>query len=171
MNFIHYITRRSSNKTCLTSPIMEKIISSPGLQHLAEKVFRNLDVEDLKICGQINQSCEQILEDAFFWLTKFRSLSKQSQKQWIKIIQSAKNSNSETVIVSYLKWSLKKDVEVVDLPCFWFPKFRNLPKQNQKDWIKVIELEKNSEKENAIMSYLQWNLKKKTLVDLPCCPR
>ena len=47
---------------------MEKIISSPGLQHLAEKVFWNLDIEDLKICAQINQSCKQILEDAMFWL-------------------------------------------------------------------------------------------------------
>ena len=36
---------------------MEKIISNPGLQHLAEKVFWDLSAEDLKICAQINQSC------------------------------------------------------------------------------------------------------------------
>ena len=42
---------------------MEKIIKNPGLQHLAEEVFWNLDVEDLKICAQINQSCKQILQN------------------------------------------------------------------------------------------------------------
>ena len=50
---------------------MEKIIKNPGLQHLAEKVFFNLNVEKLKICKQINQSCEQILENPMFWLRKF----------------------------------------------------------------------------------------------------
>ena len=34
---------------------MEKKINNPGLQHLAEKVFFNLNVEKLKICKQINQ--------------------------------------------------------------------------------------------------------------------
>ena len=95
---------------------MEKIVSNPGLQHLAEKVFLNLDVEDLKICGQINQSCKQILEDAIFWLRKIGGFSKESQKDWIKIIQSMKNSNYEIVIVSFLQWNLKK--EVVDPPCY-----------------------------------------------------
>ena len=134
---------------------MEKIINNPGLQHLAEKVFWNLDVEDLKICGQINQSCKQILENPMFWLRKFECLSKESQKDWIKIIQSVKNSNYEKFIVSYLQWNLKKEVAMVDLPCFWFKKFRNLSKKNQKDWIKVIKSEKNFEKEKAIMTYLQ----------------
>ena len=134
---------------------MEKIVTNPGPQHLAEKVFLNLDVEDLKICGQINQSCKQILEKPIFWLRKFGHLSKESQEEWIKIIQSVKNSNYEKVIVSYLQWNLKKEVEVVDIPYFWFKKFRILPKENQNDWIKVIESEKNSGKEKAIMSYLQ----------------
>ena len=50
---------------------MEQIINNPGLQHLAEKVFWNLDVEHLKICGQINKSCKKVLDDAMFWLRKF----------------------------------------------------------------------------------------------------
>ena len=37
---------------------MEKIVSNPGLQHLAEKVFWNLEMEDLKMCAQINQFCK-----------------------------------------------------------------------------------------------------------------
>ena len=45
---------RSLKTTKYLSSKMEKIISNPGLQHLAEKVFLNLDVEDLKICEQIS---------------------------------------------------------------------------------------------------------------------
>ena len=63
--------------------------TNPGLKHLAEKVFWNLDVEDLKICAQINQSGKQILENPIFWLKKFRSLSKENLQDWIKL-----NSNS-----------------------------------------------------------------------------
>ena len=148
---------------------MEKIINNPGLQHLAEIFFLNLDVEDMKICKQINKSCKQIFKNPMFWLRKFRHISKESQTNWIHIIQSVKNSDYEKLIISYLQWNLKKEVELVDdLPCIWFNKFRRLPKENQKDWIKVIDSENNSVKEEAIMSYLQWNLKKETLVDLPC---
>ena len=49
---------------------MEKIINNPGLQNLAEKVFWNLDIEDLNTCAQINQSCKQILENPIFWEKK-----------------------------------------------------------------------------------------------------
>ena len=67
---------------------METIINNPGLQHIAEKVFWNLDVEDLKICAQINQSCKQILQNPIFCLSKFEHLSKKNKEDWIKVIQS-----------------------------------------------------------------------------------
>ena len=63
---------------------MEKILNNPGLQHLAENVLMNLNVEDLKIVAQINQSCKQILEEPKFWLKKYVCLSKENQKDWIK---------------------------------------------------------------------------------------
>ena len=62
---------------------MEKISKNPGLQHLAEKVFWNLVVEDLRICAQINQSCQQILKNPIFWLRKFKHLSMENKKDWI----------------------------------------------------------------------------------------
>ena len=98
---------------------MEKIINNPGLQHLAEKVFFNLNVEDMKICAEINQSCKQILENPMFWLRKFEGcLSKENQREWIKIIQSSvENSKKEKSIISYLQWNLKKNV-LDDLPCY-----------------------------------------------------
>ena len=89
---------------------MEKFFSNPGLQHLAEKVFWNLDVENLKICAQINQSCKQILQNPIFCLRKFEHLSTKNRKDWTKVIQSVKNSGKGIAIISYLKWNLKKDV-------------------------------------------------------------
>ena len=59
---------------------MEKIINNTGLQHLAENIFWNLQVEDLKICAHINQYCKQILENPTFWLKGFKKLSKENQK-------------------------------------------------------------------------------------------
>ena len=147
---------------------MEKIINNPGLQHLAETFFLTLDVEDMKICKQINKSCKQIFKNPMFWLRKFRHISKESQTNWIHIIQSVKNSDYKKLMISYLEWNLKTEVELADLPSFWFNKFRSLPKENQKDWIEVIDSQNNSVKEEAIMSYLQWKLKKEDLVDLPC---
>ena len=80
---------------------METIINNPGLQHLAEKVFLNLDVEDLKNCEHINQSCKQILENPMFWLKRFGgSLSKKNEKDWVKIIQSVKSFVYEKLILS-----------------------------------------------------------------------
>ena len=37
----------------------------PSSDHFAEKVFWNLDGEDLRICVQMNQSCKQILQKFF----------------------------------------------------------------------------------------------------------
>ena len=96
---------------------MEKIISNPGLQHLAEEVFWNLDVGDLKICAQINQSCKQNVRNPMFCLRKFKYLSKKNRKDWIEAIQSVKNVDKGIAIISYLKWNLNND-NLVDLPCY-----------------------------------------------------
>ena len=98
---------------------MENIINIPGLQHLAEKVFLNLEHKDLKVCGKINQSSKQILAHPKFWLKKFVSLgmSKKNKTDWTKAIQSVKNSMMKKQIILYLKWRLKKKKNI-DLPCY-----------------------------------------------------
>ena len=82
---------------------MESIINNPGLQHLAEKIFWNLDTEQLKICEIINLSSKQMLENPKFWLKKFKNLSKGNQKDWIKVINVVKNSEKINAIISYLQ--------------------------------------------------------------------
>ena len=45
--------------------------------------------------------------------------------------------------------------EIFDNPMFWLRKFGNLSKENQKDWINVIESVDMFVKKKAIISYLQ----------------
>ena len=103
---------------------LEKILNNPGLQHLAEKIFDNLNFEYLAICRGINESSKQILDyqttKPMFVLRKFSGISQQNKKDWIEVVQSANNSEKEKAIASYLEWSLKKDV-LVDLPCYSSP--------------------------------------------------
>ena len=99
---------------------MEKIVNTPGLQHLAEKVFWDMDVEDLKICAQINQSCKLILQYPIFCLRKFKGFSNENHKEWIKVIQSVKNFDKGIAIISYLQWNFKKQA-LMDLPCYSSP--------------------------------------------------
>ena len=64
---------------------LEKILHNPGLAHLADNIFDNLDFEGTKVCRDINQSVRQILDNPLFWLRKFGGLSKKNQKDWINL--------------------------------------------------------------------------------------
>ena len=91
---------------------MENILKNSGLKHIAENIFLNLDFENLEICGMINWSCRQIMDNPIFWLRKFVRkgvLSKENQKEWNRAIQSKMNSDMEKHILMYLKWNLKNN--------------------------------------------------------------
>ena len=97
----------------------EHFINTPGLQHLAENIFLNLNYHDLNSCQLINRSSKNILKNPNFWLKKFiqRGLSKQNQNDWKKAIQLTRNTKLENNILRYLKRSLKHQ-KLVDLPCY-----------------------------------------------------
>ena len=99
---------------------LEKILNNPGLAHLAENIFGNLNDKNLDVCEQINQSSKQILANPIFWLRKFAALSKKNHKDWTKVIRSVKIEDKRKAIISYLKWNLMKDA-LVDLPCYSSP--------------------------------------------------
>ena len=61
------------------TPIMGQIVTNPGLQHIIEIIFLNLDFEDLQGCQLVNKSCKKILENPRFWLKKWRF-----NTSWIK---------------------------------------------------------------------------------------
>ena len=98
---------------------MESFVKNPGLQHLAEEVFLNLDSEKLKVCGLVNKSCQEILANPLFWLKKFirRGLSEKNQMDWIEAIRITRDTDLEAYILRYLK-RCSKNEKVVDIPCF-----------------------------------------------------
>ena len=109
--------------------MFEKILNNPGLQHLAEIIFGNLEVEHFKICGLLNQSAKRILDgpmfqDPMFWLKQFKGLSSENQNDWANVMPQRVQLHNSTfkrkyAIISYLRWNLKKTGNMVNhLQCF-----------------------------------------------------
>ena len=99
---------------------MESIIQNPGLQHITETILFNLDFQALKKCQLLNKSFKEILEDAIFWLRKWRmqrGLSKKNYDDWVKKIQLTRNTNVEANVQLYLEKVIETG-HVVDVPCF-----------------------------------------------------
>ena len=99
--------------------MFESIFNNPGLQHIAENIFGNLNYEDLEVCRTVNQSCKKILDEPIFWLKKFirRGLSMKDQLDWTKAIQLTKHTDLEKNVLLYLKKSSKNE-RVVNLACY-----------------------------------------------------
>ena len=90
----------------------ENFITNPGLQHLAENIFVNLNYQELKTCRLINKSSRTMLDNPMFWLKKLirRGLSKQNQTDWIKAIHLTRDTNFKTNILGYLKSSFQNEL-------------------------------------------------------------
>ena len=98
---------------------MENFINNPGLQHLAETIFLNVEVKNLFICQNINWASKKILENSNFWLKKWRvrGLSKKNHEDWKKAIQLTKNTPFEENIKLYMRKVMKKKARI-DVPCY-----------------------------------------------------
>ena len=98
---------------------MNQIVNNPGLQHVIENVFLNLDFEGILSCQFINQSCHELLENPIFWLKKWRlrGLSKKNQEDWVKAIQMTRNTNFEKNVDLYIKKIIQYG-HFVDVPCY-----------------------------------------------------
>ena len=110
----------SRKKIKLACCKMDQIIKSPGLQHVIENIFLNLDFKDLLACQFINKTCKQILANPMFWLKKwrfYRGLSKKNQEDWIKAIQMTKGTSFEKNVLLYIKRVIKTG-HFVDVPCY-----------------------------------------------------
>ena len=120
---------------------MENFLKNPGLQHIAENVFLNLNYENLETCRLVNKSWKQILNNPMFWIKKFirRGLSKKNQVDWTAAIQIARNSGLEKNISRYLK-QCSKNERVVNIPCY-------INKKNSKEIFPNYQCYKISEKE------------------------
>ena len=99
---------------------MDQISNTPGLHHIAESIFLNLDYKILLICQTINKSTNEILNDSMFWIKKWSmmgSLSKKNQKDWTKAIQMTRGTKLEMHVISYVK-SICKVRKFLDIPCY-----------------------------------------------------
>ena len=131
---------------------MENIIKNPGLQHLAEKVFWNLNYEEIVKCELINQKCYSILNNPLFWLGKFiqKGMSKKNQNEWMNAIRMTKDTDFEKYVLLYLKRCGSKNKRVVDLHCFIDEEFLSkCAKMIQWNWIDDMF----SDKPNALNKY------------------
>ena len=116
-----------SSKKPKSAPILEEIINSPGLQHIAEEIILNLDYYDIMTCKLVNNSCKDIVNKPMFWLKKWKSrgLSKENYKDWVNAIQIANNRTTkwsrngtlEKKIQDYIEMIIKIG-HFVDVPCF-----------------------------------------------------
>ena len=110
---------RSSKKLKKLAPILEEIINSPGLQHIAEEIFLNLDFNGIMTCKLVNDSCKDIVDKRIFWLKKWkmRGLSNENYKDWVNAIQMTKNITLEKNIHAYIKMVIEIG-HFVDVPCY-----------------------------------------------------
>ena len=96
------------NKNPKQTNIFDQIVNTPGLQHIIELIFFNLDFENLVACQLVNKASNEILKNPIFWLEKWRfnqGLSKKNKEDWIKALQMTKNTNFERNVICTSKKS------------------------------------------------------------------
>ena len=84
-----------NKKSKQTMSIMNEIINTPGLQHIIERIFFNLDFEDLMNFHLVNKALKQILDQwidvkPMTWLNKWRS-NRVVREEQIRLDQSTPN--------------------------------------------------------------------------------
>ena len=77
---------------------MDFITRNPGLQHIIEEIFMNLDHKNLLKCQEVDLSWEIILKNPTFWLEKCvqKGISNEDQLEWYKLIKTLKNKDLDT---------------------------------------------------------------------------
>ena len=57
---------KQSKKSNSTPAILEKMINNPGLHHIVEEIFLNLDFKSIVASKLVNKSFQDIVENPFF---------------------------------------------------------------------------------------------------------
>ena len=96
-------------------PRVESFINTPGLQHLAENTFLNLNYREIKACELLNGSFQlfvnQLMANPLFYLKKFilGGMSKKNETDWTEIIQKTRGQKVEEFVLLYLKQYFKNE--------------------------------------------------------------
>ena len=104
---------------------MENLTNIPGLQHIAEEIFLNLDNESLVNCFKVNRLWKNILNSSF-WMKKCKMYKRgefgpayyvpfRSFLTWTKVVEvTPKNTILEEELAKKLKFN--NDVQPACLP-------------------------------------------------------
>ena len=57
---------------------------------------------------KLKKEVVEVVDLPYIWFKKFRSLLEENQNNWIKIIESHKNSDKEESIMYYIQWKLEE---------------------------------------------------------------
>ena len=114
-----------NKKSKQTMSIMNEIINTPGLQHIIERIFFNLDFEDLMNFHLVNKALKQILDQwidvkPMSWLNKWRSnrgLSEKNKLDWTRALQMTKDTILRVNVALYIR-NVIKIGHFVDVPCY-----------------------------------------------------
>ena len=96
---------------------MEKFFANSGLAHIGEKIFQNLEYEDLVMCQNACHSWKKTLNNPQFWIKSFlipkiqqdensRKISniEISSVTWKKLFEKTYNTRNITDSWEYLHW-------------------------------------------------------------------
>ena len=92
---------------------MDFISKNPGLQHISEEIFMNLDSKCLTTCQEVNPYWKELIKNPKFWIKKcnskisFVTFASMQDKiewtmKWTKAIQAMKNKRDKSTLASYL---------------------------------------------------------------------
>ena len=92
---------------------MEQFFTNPGLVHIGEKIFQNLDYQSLVICQNVCQTWKIILENPDFWIKSFVTVPKiiLQQENASSSATENKNSNHETSAAAEWDYLIKNTFE------------------------------------------------------------
>ena len=128
---------------------MDLLTKTPGLQHVAEEIFQNLNVFDLERCEEVSQSWKAILRKPSFWLQKCRKYygdSNRIRNAWaawkmaISMVKKKEDNKLEENVCDHLKM-VCKGKENYQSPIYW---------ASEKGHLDIVkELATNSDDPNA----------------------
>ena len=75
---------------------MDLITRTPGLIHIAEQIFSNLERTSLLVCQEVNEYWASILRNPWFWydrMAKNTKLSQEHQKEWMNFCEKLRKLN------------------------------------------------------------------------------
>ena len=124
---------------------MDNLTKNPGLTHIVEVIFLNLNYSHILECSQVHESWKKIQNRPNFWLQKCTQNPEFKNKSaWKKLIQltsptdHTKEDNIyhkytllEKKLTSFLKWSVdtkyisisfftRKEITIHNCPILWF---------------------------------------------------